>query len=196
VAIGFRVSIYSPRDPETGKQQRPSKYVKAPDTRAGRKKAEGSSPGPVARRPKQPWPNSSSTTSTNQSHQRPSLERSETCSIVGSPYRRIASRPRHWLSTAAARLKILPHIGDMQLAAVRVSDLHRLYVTLFVSGGEDGRALAPNSVRRVHIAVSGQSRRGSPSVAERRHLHLCRRTTTLTTTFTLVSPNDDMSHPA
>jgi len=39
-ADGFRVQIYSPRDPETGKQRRPSKYVKAPDTRAGRKKAE------------------------------------------------------------------------------------------------------------------------------------------------------------
>jgi hypothetical protein len=52
-------------------------------------------------------------------------------------------------------LEILPHIGDMPLGDVRVSDLDRLYVTLLVSGGEDGRALAPNSVRRVHIAISG-----------------------------------------
>jgi Phage integrase, N-terminal SAM-like domain len=42
----------------------------------------------------------------------------------------------------AARLKIIPHIGDSRLNEVAVSDLDRLYVTLLIRGGEDGQPLA------------------------------------------------------
>lgn len=39
-ANGFRVQIYGGLHPETGKEIRPSRYLVAPDNRAGRKKAE------------------------------------------------------------------------------------------------------------------------------------------------------------
>jgi len=143
-ADGFRVSIYSPRDPETGKHRRPSKYVKAPNTRAGRKKAEAALAQLIL------------------DHEHQPIAPKAQLGTVADLFDRWLASQAHRLSPKtlaeyrrAARLKILPHIGDMRLTDVRVSDLDRLYVTLLVSGGEEGQPLAPNSVRRVHIAISG-----------------------------------------
>ncbi len=143
-ANGFRVQIYGGLHPETGKEIRPSRYVVALDNSAGRKKAEAALAQLIV----------------DQAHQ-PIAPKAQLGTVADLFDRWLASQA-HRLSPKtlaeyrrAARLKILPHLGDMRLNDVRVSDLDRLYVTLLVSGGEDGRALAPNSVRRVHIAVSG-----------------------------------------
>jgi len=58
-ADGFRVQIYSLRDPETGKQSRPSNT------------SRHQTPVQAARRPKLRLPSSSLITSTNRSHPRP-----------------------------------------------------------------------------------------------------------------------------
>jgi len=147
---GFRIQIYAGLHPETGKEIRPSRYVIALDNRAGRK-ADAALAQLIV------------------DHEHQPIAPTAELGTVSDLFDRWLASQAHRLSPKtlaeyrrAARLKILPHLGDMPLNEVRVSDLDRLYVTLLVSGGEDGRALASNSVRRVHIAISGAST-SSPS---------------------------------
>ena len=124
-ANGFRVQIYGGLHPETGTEMRPSKYVVAPDNRAGRKKAEAALAQLIL------------------DHEHEPVAPKAELGTVADLFDRWLASQAHRLSPKtlaeyrrAARLKILPHIGDLPLHAVKVSDLDRLYVTLLVSGGE------------------------------------------------------------
>ncbi len=51
------------------------------------------------------------------------------------------------------RLKIVPRMGTRRLSKIRAADLDALYSELRKRGSEKGGALAPASVRRVHIIL-------------------------------------------
>jgi integrase len=48
---------------------------------------------------------------------------------------------------------IRPHLGNVKLHKITTASLDDFYARLRVSGGRDGKPLAPSSVRRVHVVV-------------------------------------------